>query len=53
MENMKLSDKQYWKIHAEGREKCEQLDNDCSKVNNPYKKGTEKWKAWNKGWNSF
>ena len=49
----KMDDKEYWKIHEEGRKACEKLDNDCSKANNPYEKGSEKWKTWNRGWNSF
>lgn len=41
-----------WTAYQEGYNRCIEVDNDTSKVNNPYEKGSVKWKSWNRGWNA-
>ena len=36
-----------------GQELAKEYDSDNTKVKNPYPKNTEKWMAWNRGWNSI
>lgn len=43
-----------WKAYDEGYSKCRQVDNDNSGGSlNPYPKGTDSWKSWNLGWNTW
>jgi len=40
-----------WKAYWRGQEDCVRVNNDCTKIKNPYKKNTVQWESWNYGWN--
>ncbi len=39
--------------YEEGRQAAKQFNGDVSREKNPYPHGSDKWRSWKKGWNSY